>query len=138
MSDDPSVKPDAYGAPPVSAGLAAIPGIRAQLLRRSEIHVRFPEQVFSVGNDRKRMRSFLAKAVIIRWELNGKIVAYTYGLIPISKATKRHGKWIYEGEVGCIFYGTFIDDNGDGVFRVLVPDTLLPQYLPKWAKPEGA
>ena len=137
--DDPHVKANQYGVPPVSEVLGTVSGAEAYLLRRDEDHyvVEFPAQVFLLGNDRKRMRSFLAKASIIRWEINGKVVAYSYGLIPITKAYKKAGRWAYEGEVLCIFYGTFIDDKGDGVFRTLVPDTLRPEFIPGWAKLPG-
>jgi hypothetical protein len=33
-----------------------------------------------------------------------------------------------------MFYGTFIDANGDGIFRVLVPDAPIPALIPMWAK----
>jgi hypothetical protein len=134
--DDPHVKPNGYGAPPVGDLLRAVPGAKMYLLRRDEDHyvINFPAQLFALGDEHKKMRPFLAKATIIRWEINGKVLAYSYGLIPISKAYKQDGKWVYEGELGCIFYGTFIDDKGDGVFRTLVPDTLRPELIPAWAK----
>jgi hypothetical protein len=129
-----------YGIPPLSPVLKSFPGAKAILIPRDRDHyvISFPEQVFSLGTDRKRMEPLLAKAVIIRWEINGKIVAYSYSLIPIKKAFKRHGDWVYEGELACIFYGTFIDEKGDGVFRTLVPDTLRPEYIPLWATPPTA
>jgi len=137
--DDARVEPNKYGFPSVDAVLRNVPGAKAYPLRRDEDHyvVRFPAEVFLLGNERKRMRPLLAKASIIRWEINGKVVAYSYGLIPVTKAYKNKGKWVYEGEVGCIFYGTFIDDKGDGVFRTLVPDTLSPELIPTWAKSPG-
>ena len=78
--------------------------------------VEFPAQVFSIGGQRERMHSFLAKASIVRWEINGKVFAYSYSLIPLSKACKEQGKSVYEGEVVWMVYGTFADDQGDGVF----------------------
>ena len=51
----------------------------------------------------RQEEALLAKATIIRWEINGKVVAYSYGLIPISKAYKQDGKWVYEGEIRCSF-----------------------------------
>jgi hypothetical protein len=112
-----------YGMPPLSPVLNSFSGAKAILVSRDQDHyvVRFPEQVFSLGTARKRMEPLLAKAVIVRWEINSKIVAYSYSLIPIRKAFKRHGHWVYEGELACIFYETFIDDRGDGVFRTLIP-----------------
>jgi len=134
--DDPRVKANLYGTPPLGDVLRAMPEAKAHLLRRDEDHyvVSFPAQVFVLGTERKEMRPVLAKATIVRWEINGKIVAYSYGLIPISKAYKKAGRWIYEGELACIFNATFINDKGDGVFRTLVPDTLRPELVPEWAK----
>jgi len=134
--DDPHVKANAYGAPPIGEVLRSVPGAKAYLLRRDQDHyvVNFPAQVFAVGKEHRKMRPLLAKATIIRWEINGKVVAYSYSLIPISNAHKQDGKWVYESELACIFYGTFIDDKGDGVFRTLVPDTLRPELIPAWAK----
>ena len=60
------------------------------------------------------MRSTLAKAIILWWEIEGKVVAYTYGLIPDENAYKKNDEWVYERDVGCIFYGTFIDELWDG------------------------
>ena len=51
-------------------------------------------------------------------------------------AKKIAGKWNVEPEAGCIFTATFIDDKGDEVFRVLVPDRLTPDLIPRWATSE--
>jgi len=134
-NDDPHLKADMYGLPRLDV-LNQVAGLKVHVLRRDEDHyvVRFPEQVFSLSDQHNRMRSMLAKAIIVRWEIDSKIVAYTYGLIPIEKAYKKKGQWVYEGELGCIFYGTFVDDRGDGVFRTLVPGSLTPDLMPAWAK----
>jgi hypothetical protein len=134
--DDPHVTPNQYGAPPVGDVLRAIPGAKAYLLRRDEDHyvVEFPAQIFALDSERRTMRRILAKATILRWEINGRVVAYSYGLIRIDKAYKMNGKWVYDGELGCIFYGTFIDEKGDGVFRTMIPDTLRAEFVPAWAK----
>jgi hypothetical protein len=138
--DDPHVKPIQYGIPRLDYVLTVVPEAKAYLLRRDQDHyvVNFPDQIFVLGSERKRMHPLLAKATIIRWEISGKVVAYSYGLIPITKAYKRNGVWRYKGELACIFYGTFIDDKGDGVFRTLVPDTLRPELIPAWAMPPKA
>jgi hypothetical protein len=47
-----------------------------------------------------------------------------------------NGKWDVESELGCIFTATFIDDKGDGVFRILVPGGLTAGLIPHWAKPK--
>ena len=134
--DNPRVKANLYGLPPSYEVLSQVAGLKMYVLRRDQDHyvIRFPEQIFSVGNRRNRMHSVLAKAIIVRWMIGSKIVAYTYGLIPIEKAYKKKGEWVYEGELACIFYGTFVDDKGDGVFRTLVPESLTPDLIPAWAK----
>jgi hypothetical protein len=134
--DDPQVKVNLYGIPPLDL-LRSVPEAKAYPLRRDEDHyvVEFPTEEFLLDNERKRMRSLVAKASIVRWEISGKVVAYSYSLIPITRAYKKSGKWVYEGEVACMFYGTFIDDKGDGVFRTLVPGSLSPELIPLWAKP---
>ena len=69
---------------------------------------------------------------IWRYEVDGKVVAYTIGFTPV-KGHRENGKWKSEGELACIFYGTFIDDRGDGVFRLLAPGWMKPDLLPQWA-----
>ena len=74
-----------------------------------------------------------AKATLLRWEVNGHVVAYSYGLTPV-RARRHKGNWVVESEAGCVFYATFIDDKGDGIFRTLVPSVFTPDLVPKWAK----
>ena len=133
--DDPRVKANLYGVPRLDV-LNQVAGLEFSVLRRDQDHyvIRFPEQTFSLGDQRHRMRPILAKAIILRWTVSGKVIAYTYGLIPIEKAYKKDGEWVYEGEVGCIFYGTFVDDRGDGVSRTLVSESLTADLVPAWAK----
>ena len=129
---DPRGAPRTYGTPPV----AQIPGAVIQLLPHDDPYVvRLPSEVFTLNGVRQRMRPMLAKATIIRVEVGGKIVAYSYGLIPISSAVRKRGRWVVTGELGCIFYATFIDDKGDGIFRLLVPGPLTADLIPQWAKP---
>jgi hypothetical protein len=73
------------------------------------------------------------KATIIRLEMNGHVVAYSYGLIPVV-AHREKGKWVVESELACIFFATFIDDKGDGVFRILARSEFTPDLVPMWAK----
>src|ERR1700682_1140684 len=65
---------------------ANIPGARAVVLPHKEdpsvIH--FPAQTFMSDGTPKRMRHALARAAILRWEMNGHTFAYSYGLIPVS------------------------------------------------------
>jgi hypothetical protein len=67
-----------------------------------------------------------------RYDVDGKIVAYTIGFTPVY-GHRENGKWITEGEVACTFYGTFIDDRGDGVFRLLAPGWMRPDLIPQSA-----
>ena len=97
--------------------------------------VQFPAQEFVLNGVRERMHAIQVKATIIRWEVGKHVVAYSYGLIPVV-AHRHNGKWIVENELGCIFYATFIDDKGDGVFRVLVPASLTADLIPSWARRE--
>lgn len=71
-------------------------------------HVTFPEAIFIEENKRTKMlsRSFLLYQMV-RWEINGKVYAYSYSLGPL--------------DVACMAYIDIIDDKGDGVFRVMTP-----------------
>ena len=95
--------------------------------------VEFSAQEFQVDGARKRMRPAVVRAAIIRWEMNGKTFAYSYGLVPLS-AHRIKEKWVVDGEAGCSFDVTFIDDRGDGVFRVLVPTSMREDLVPDWVK----
>ena len=58
------------------------------------------------------MRSTLAKANHLPYRIEGKVAAYRYGLIPDENAYKKNDEWVYDRDVGCIVYGTFIDELG--------------------------
>jgi len=123
---------NSYGAP-ISK---PITGATAYLLPHASPYiVEFPAQEFVLNGARERMHAAQVKATIIRWEVDNRVVAYSYGLIPVV-AHRHNGKWVVDSEMLCIFYATFIDDKGDGVFRVLVPATLTADLVPRWAKPE--
>jgi hypothetical protein len=128
---NPRATPRTYGAPM----RGPIPGGRASLLSHDEdpYIVEFPAEDFVLNGARKRMRSAQMKATIIRWDVNGHLVAYSYGLIPV-KAHRESGEWKVETEMACIFYATFIDNKGDGIFRVLVPDAFTADLVPLWAQ----
>ena len=112
-----------------------IPGVVFQLLPHDDPFViRFGEQVFDLNGAHYRMRSLIAKATVIRVMIDGKVVAYSYGLAPVS-AERKNGKWMVHSEGGCEFEATFIDDKGDGVFRLLVPGAFTQDLIPAWAKP---
>ncbi len=121
---------------PPMLGLQVIPGAIPRLIAHDSPYVvRLPAQVFTLNAKQFRMRPILAKVSIVRWEINNEVIAYTYSMIPVS-AKKNKGKWIIKAEAGCIFNGTFIDDRGDGRFRVLVPGPLTPDLVPDWVMRE--
>lgn len=127
-----SSAPDRYAGPYPGAD---IPGARAVALPHEAYPyiIEFPAQTFNFDGTLKRMRHVQARAAILRWEMNGHIFAYSYGLIPVS-AHRIDGKWKIDVELGCIFNATFIDENGDGVFRLLVPQALTESLIPAWVK----
>jgi len=93
----------------------------------------FPAQEFALNGSRQRMRGSLVKATIVRWEVAKRVVAYSYTMIPVM-AHRKNGKWIVDAEAACIFWATFLDDRGDGIFRVLVPAPFAADLVPLWAK----
>ena len=82
-----------------------------------------------------KLHPMRAIAVIARISFGGKVVAYSYGLIPVS-ARRSNGHWVIQDEMACVFTATFIDDKGDGVFRILSRGPLTPDLVPLWAKPQ--
>lgn len=131
---DDCVRMEKPKSPYVIPDLRPVPDAQARYLAHAEPYiVEFPAQTFTFGGTTQKMRPVLAKAVVVRWEVHGKVVAYSYGLTPVS-AKKQNGKWIIESEVACTFTGTFIDDKGDGVFRVLVPGSLTSDLIPSWVR----
>jgi hypothetical protein len=118
--------------PPFPFGIA--PGASAELLKHEyPFIVEFPTQEFEVNGARRKLHTLQAKASIVRWKLNGQVIAYSYSLIPVN-AHRKNGKWITTFEAGCIFTATFVDDKGDGVFRILVRSGLTPDLVPAWPK----
>jgi len=93
----------------------------------------FPAQEFVLKGARQRTRASLVKATIVRWEVAKRVVAYSYTMIPVM-AHRKNGKWIVDAEAACIFWATFLDDKGDGVFRVLAPAPFTAELIPLWAK----
>jgi hypothetical protein len=130
---NPAATPRVAELPPIKR----VPGAVAELLPHDEYPyvIEFPAQEFVLNDTRQMMRSAQVKAAIVRWKVDGHIIAYSYGLIPV-KARRVNGKWDIQSEVGCIFTATFIDDKGEGVFRVLIPGGLTVDLIPRWAKPK--
>lgn len=122
-----------YGLP----DLRNVPNAQPRLLPHAPHYiVEFPAQVFTIDGKKQRMRRLQAIAQVVHWEINGKSVAYSYGLIPVT-AHEVNGKSIIDSELSCIFTATYIDDRGDGVFRVLVPGRFTPDLIPDWARSTG-
>ncbi len=121
---------------------AQIPGLSAFIILHENPYIaEFPSVEFNLTGKRHRMPSqqmrlsgFLGKAWIVRWETDdAKVVAYTYSFIPVS-AHRSGDKWRVDSEAGCVFDTTFIDDRGDGVFRIMVDGDMRPALIPAWAK----
>jgi hypothetical protein len=88
-------------APPWPTGVTV-----SEIVHAKGYHVSFPAGVFDEYGKQKRMRPrILGLHRLLRWELNGKPYAYTYELWP-------------EGML-CDFSVDIVDDEGDGVFRLL-------------------
>src|SRR5882724_10379737 len=103
--------------------------------RRISVCVDFPAQDSVLNGAPRRMRAIKAQVNIARWVTHGRAVAYSYSLIPVA-AHRADDKWIIDSIAACIFFATFIDDKGDSVFRVLVPDRFTADLVPTWAKPK--
>jgi hypothetical protein len=112
-----------------------IPGAVAQLLPHddSPYIAEFPTQEFLEGTVHKKLRTAKMHATIVRWVIDARTVAYSYGMSPVE-AHKKDGKWVIDAEAGCTFFATFVDDRGDGVFRLMVPSTFTRDLIPAWIK----
>ena len=102
-------------------------------LNESESIVEFPAQEFVAQGKRQKMRASQAQVSVQRWVKRGRTVAYTYTMSPVT-AHRRGGKWVVETGFLCLFWATFVDDKGDGVFRVLVRTPFQEDMVPLWAK----
>lgn len=131
------------GPGPSSAALKFGPGLVPGLTTRVIIHdatavepniFEIPQQDFEQDGKRGIMSSQLMAidSMIWRYDVDGAVVAYTVGLTPID-AHREKGKWKIDSEVACTFYATFVDDSGDGVFRLLIPGWMKPDLIPQWA-----
>ena len=63
-----------------------------------------------------------------RYDLDGKVFAYSYGLIPVH--AHKNGKSKMDDEAACIFFATFVAVKGDGIFRELVRGGFAPDLVP--------
>ena len=111
----------------------------AEMLSHNEspFIVEFPAQEFASDGVRERMRPMQAKVSIVRWKSHGRVIAYSYRLIPV-KAYRVNKSWNVVAEVACVFTATFIDEKGDGVFRTLVKGPLTAALIPHWVRRQNS
>lgn len=115
-----------------------IPGAKAEIIpQQRPFIITFPAQEFELEGKREKMRSMQVIAGVLRWSMNGKVFAYSYSLIPVDAHRKR-GKWVIDSEAACIFGVAFIDQTGDGVFRLLVLNGVSADVVPDWVKQSGS
>lgn len=73
---------------------------------------------------------------VYRYDVDGKVVGYTFGLTPVEGHWIK-GKWTTDSMAACDFNATFVDDKGDGVFRILLSGRLTPELVPRWARKQA-
>jgi hypothetical protein len=130
IEDNPLAAVETYRLP----RFLSIPGAKPQVIRHEFPYiVGFPAQDFELKGARQKMRAAQMKVSIVRWVIYSRIVAYSYGLTPVT-AHQDKNKWVIDSEAACIFDVTFIDDKGDGIFRVMVHGPLASDLVPSWAR----
>lgn len=119
--------------------LGPIPGLTIRMVirdatDRSPNLFQIPRQEYELNGKHRVMLSqnMLFDHWVYRYEANGQIVAYNFRLTPVE-GHWTDGKWIEDAEAGCEFNATFVDDRGDGVFRILLLGVLTPDLVPQWA-----
>jgi hypothetical protein len=98
------------------------------IVHRHNYQVLFPAAIFFDNGVHKRMLpSVFQLGQLLRWEMNGKIYAYSYLIEP--------------HDLLCFTTVDLIDDKGDGKFRVMIsPGHLtigpnpVPPPIPEWLK----
>jgi hypothetical protein len=99
-------------------------GMRVSVIvHRKGYHANFPAAVFEEAGQPKKMKArSLTLQQLLRWEIKGKVYAYSYTLVP--------DRSLY------VFSVDIVDDRGDGVFRLMTDRSLRfsPPALPEWAK----
>ncbi|HLK54048.1 MAG TPA: hypothetical protein VKU42_11375 [Candidatus Angelobacter sp.] len=77
--------PYAAGQPHEFPLIENVPGAKTSLLEHEFPYViTFPAQEFVLNGTRQRMRKMQVKAAIVRWEIDDRVVAYSYGLTPVA------------------------------------------------------
>jgi len=130
VEDNPLAPLETHGLP----RFELIPASKPQIVRHEFPYVvSFPAQEFELKGARQKIRAAQMKVGVLRWLIRDRIVAYSYGLTPVT-AHRDQGKWIIDREAACVFDVTFIDDKGDGIFRVMVHGPFPPDLVPSWAR----
>jgi hypothetical protein len=91
-----------------------------------DYRVSFPESIFDENGAHKKMISNTFQlGRLLRWEMNGKVYAYSYVLLPL--------------DVACMATIDIVDDKGDGEFRLMTPvghafmgGNPTPPPVPEW------
>ena len=119
--------------------LGPIPGLTIRIITHqgSESNpnvFEIPRQEYGQDGEHRVMssQSMAFDHWIYRYDVDGKVVAYNFRLTPVEGHWAK-GKWIEDAEAACEFNATFVDDKGDGVFRILLPGVLTPDLVPQWA-----
>jgi hypothetical protein len=114
-------------------------GLSVKLVSHNEQYVaEFPQADFQVNGKQRRMSAqqmLINRGRVTSWEMNGKAFAYGYSLTPV-RAHRNGNKWTIDVEAGCEFDVNFIDDKGDGIFRLLVFGRLDPGAIVQFAPPQ--
>ena len=98
------------------------------ILHRPKYQVNFPEVIFNDNGVQKKMQSSVFQlGLFFRWEMNGKIFAYSYELFP--------------HDLLCSTMIDLIDDRGDGKFRIMASPGhaffgahATPPPIPEWLR----
>ncbi len=124
---------------PLRSELAGVLDVRAILLPHGNhpYVINLPAQIFTLNGETKKMRPVLARATVMRLELNGRVFGYEYAMIPVE-AHRSNGAWKIDSESLCVFSATFIDETGKGVFIALFPGGLAEPMIPEWVHAKSA
>lgn len=113
-----------------------VPGLTAKSVHLGSNIIEFPSTDFVLDGKPRTMPRQPMKASLTRWEFqgSGRVVAYTYNLAPVT--VERQGENSVTTSIAqCTFQATFIDDRGDGVFRVMLTQPMTAELIPAWARP---
>ena len=124
----------AGGWRPAAAAGSWLPGVTVRTLTVRKQVLEFAPEEFVVDGERRRTQhhlEVLARNFLVRYEMNGRVFAYVYPLTTVR--ARRQGKyWKILATAACEASVTYVDDRGDGVFRLLAPNGLSPELIPQW------